>query len=225
MSRRRMKGGRPARRPRSPLPAWSARLPWPARWTRPSRRPRSPWVRFGGYGGAALLAAAAVVVLLMPLMDDGQGAGAAGALGPASPSAAPTGGEPGRASLPASPARPAPQENRSGQPYPGGQGGGPEIPEQNGPAQLSWCPRGTAYYRAAPDGVDVVITVSSSGAIRAEMSLDGGRRPASQQTTVKGGGPHTFHFRGVPPGLVQRVKVTTVSVGVAMQTCYARVAA
>ncbi|TDD38879.1 hypothetical protein E1287_04890 [Actinomadura sp. KC06] len=221
-----MKVGRPGRWPRSTRSPRSARRrPWSARRARRVRRPRSPWVRIGGYGGAALLAAAAVVVLLMPLMDDGRDAGAAGAQGPANPSAAPTGGQPGGAGLPASPTRPAPQENRRGEPYPGGQGGGPEIPEQNGPAQLSWCPRGTAYYRAVRDGVDVVITVSSSGAIRAEMSLDGGRQPASQQTTVKGGGPHTFHFTGVPPQLVQRVKVTTVSVGVAMQTCYARVAA
>ncbi|TMR01882.1 hypothetical protein ETD83_13560 [Actinomadura soli] len=208
MSRRLMKGRRPARR------------------NRPVRRPRPVWYRIGGYGGAVLLAAAAVAVLLMPLLDDRTGAGATGARGPASPSAAPTGGQAGApgGTGPGSPTRPTPQQNGQGETYPGGAGGGPEIPEQNGPAELSWCPRGTAYYRAVRDGVDVVITVSSSGALRAEMSLDGGRS-ASQQTTVKGGGPHTFHFRGVPPGLVQRVKVTTVSVGVAMQTCYARVAA
>ncbi|WP_165964320.1 hypothetical protein [Actinomadura sp. KC216] len=212
MNGRWRKGGRrPARRPRR---AWQA------------RRPRSPWVRIGGYGGAVLLAAAALAVLFMPLMNDRKDAGAAGAVGSAGPSAAPTGGRqgaPGGAG-PASPERSAPRQDGRGDPYPGGTGGGPEIPQQNGPAEVSWCPRGTAYYRAVQDGVDVVISVSSSGALRAEMSLDGGRS-ASQQAAVKRGGPHTFHFRGVPPGLVQRVKVTTVSVGVAMQTCYARVAA
>ncbi|MFI0486922.1 hypothetical protein [Actinomadura sp. 9N215] len=207
---RRTRPGRPVRRPGS-------------RWS------RSRWVRVGGYGGAVLLAAAALVVLLMPLMDDGErDAGAAGARGSADPSAAPTGGQPGGpggSDLPAGPARPAPPQDRGGGPYPGEQGGGPRIPEQNGSAEATWCPRGTAYYRAVRDGVDVVVAVSASGAIRAEMSLDGGRAPASQQTTVRGGGPHTFHFTGVAPRLVQRVKVTTVSVGVAMQTCYARAAA
>lgn len=174
-----------------------------------------------------LLAAAALVVLLLPLMDDGeQGAGAAGAQRSANPSAAPTGGRPDDPGVPAGTVRPAPREDRGGQPYPGEQGGGgPPIPEQNGSAEPEWCPRGSAYYRAVRDGVDVVIAVSASGAIRAEMSLDGGRAPASQQTTVRGGGAHTFHFKGVAPQLVQRVKVTTVSVGVAMQTCYARAAA
>ncbi|MFI0412058.1 hypothetical protein [Actinomadura sp. 3N508] len=213
MNGRWRKGGR--------RPAWRPRRAWRA------RRPRSPWVRVGGYGGAVLLAAAALAVLLMPLMNDRKEAGAAGAAGSASPSAAPPGegqGAPGGTG-PVSPERATPRQDGRGDPYPGGAGGGgPEIPEQNGSAEPSWCPRGTAYYRAVQDGVDVVITVSSSGALRAEMSLDGGRS-AAQQTTVKRGGPHTFHFRGVAPGLVQRVKVTTVSVGVAMQTCYARVAA
>ncbi|WP_165966476.1 hypothetical protein, partial [Actinomadura sp. 7K507] len=107
----------------------------------------------------------------------------------------------------------------------GVQGGGPQIPDQGGSDGITWCPGGTASYRSTRTGVDVVVTVSSSGAIRAELVLRG-RAPESQQTTVSGGGrPHTFHFRGVAPRLVERVKVTTVSVGVSMQTCYARVGA
>lgn len=201
---------------------------------RPARRKRSVWPRVAGYGGAALLVAAAVAVLLVPLLDDGKGgAGAAGAERPAAPSAAPPGGAPGGPGLPATPTNPVPRQN-GGQPStgapsggPGGGqqgGGGPRIPEQNGGGGgLTWCPRGTAYYRAARTGVDVVITVASSGAVRAELALRGGT-PQSQQTTVRGGRPHTFRFTGVAPQLVERVKVTTVSVGVAMQTCYARAA-
>lgn len=196
---------------------------------RPARRDRSIWVRVVGYGGAALLAAAAVGVLLMPLLDGGKGdAGTAGAQTTASPSAAPPGGQaggPGGSGAQATPTGPGPQRDGSGRPDPGGQGGGPQIPDPGGAGSLTWCPQGTAFYRAARDGVDVVIRVASSGAIRAELALRGGRAPKSQQTTVRGGGPHTFRFTGVAPQLVQRVKVTTVSVGVAMQTCYARAAA
>lgn len=196
--------------------------------TRRIRRPvrRSRLVRIAGYGGAALLAAAAVAVILLPFLDGSKGgAGTTGAA--ASPSVpASGGGVPGGGPTDSTPRR------DGGSPYPGGQnggpgggdGGGPRIPEQNGSSALGWCPRGTAYYRAARDGVDVGIAVASSGAVRAELALQGGA-PKSQQTTVKGGGPHTFHFRGVAPELVQRVTVTTVSVGVAMQTCYARAAA
>ena len=210
-----VKSSRPARPGRSPR----ARAP----------RPRSTRVRIAGYGGAALLVAAAVAVLLMPLLDGRESGAAAGARSPAGPSAPPgsPGGAPGTGSGgPASSSTPgSQQQNGGGQPYPTGQaGGGPQIPQQNGTGGLSWCPRGSAYYRAARDGVDVAVAVASSGAIRAELALRGGA-PRSQQTTVRRGGPHTFHFRGIPPELVQRVTVTTVSVGVAMQTCYARAAA
>ncbi|GAA4241250.1 hypothetical protein GCM10022254_69320 [Actinomadura meridiana] len=176
------------------------------------------WVRIAGYGGSALLAAAAVAVLLMPLLDDGKrGAGTAGAQASAAPSAArPPSGQP------ASPAAPTPGRD-GGSTYPGEQGdGGPPIPEQGGSGGVSLCPRGAASYRAARDGVDVVVRVSASGAVRAELTLGGGEAPESRQTTVRGGGQHTFHFTGVAPGLVQRVKVTTISVGITMQTCYAR---
>lgn len=86
---------------------------------------------------------------------------------------------------------------------------------------LTWCPEGSAYYRAVTGAVDVVVTVAASGAIRAELALRG-YAPQARQTTVRGAGPHTFHFEGVPPRLVERVKVTTVSVGVTMTSCYAR---
>lgn len=197
---------------------------------RQARRARSLLLRIAGYAGTTGLVAAAVVVLLMPLMDDGKGGGTAGAQGSASAAPATPGGParaPGDSGPAATPTGPAP-EGDGGGPDPGGsggqaggQGGGPQIPDRRGTGGLTWCPEGTAYYRATGTGVDVVVTVSSSGAIRAELSLRG-RAPESQQTTVTGGRPHTFHFRGVSPRLVERVKVTTVSVGVSMQTCYAR---
>jgi hypothetical protein len=194
---------------------------------RPAPRARSLWARIAGYTGTLALVAAAVIVLLMPLTDDG-GKGAAGAQGTASPSS-PAGGPTGGSGLPATPTNPVPQQDGSGRPYPsgqdgggsGGQGGGPVIPTQGGSGGIGWCPKGTAFYKATATGVDVVVTVASSGAIRAELSLRG-QAPKSQQTTVRNGGPHAFHFTGVAPQLVERVKVNTVSVGVAMQTCYAR---
>ncbi|MEU8801735.1 hypothetical protein [Spirillospora sp. NPDC048819] len=193
---------------------------------RPARRSRSVLARVAGYAGTTLLVAAAIVVLLVPLLDDGKSGGTAGAQGSASPSPTSPGGPAGPGpGLPVAPTGPAPQQNGTGRPDPaGGGGGGPQIPGQGGDGGLTWCPEGTAHYRAAATGVDVVITVASSGAIRAELSLRG-RSPESQQTTVTGGRPHTFRFKGVSPQLVERVKVTTVSVGVSMQTCYARAAA
>ncbi|WP_141576391.1 hypothetical protein [Actinomadura sp. WMMA1423] len=199
---------------------------------RPARRGRSLWLRIAGYTGTLALVAAAVVVLLIPLTGD-RGKGAAGAGGTAGPSA-PGGwtGAPGDGGVPATPTNPVPQQNGSGQPYPsggsggqgGGQGGGPQIPPQNGSGGgVGNCPKGTAYYRATPTGVDVVIAVSSGGAIRAEVSLRG-QEPKTQQTTTRGGGSQTFHFKGVAPQLVERVKMTTISVGGGMQTCYARAA-
>ncbi|GGQ40787.1 hypothetical protein BKA00_001322 [Actinomadura coerulea] len=194
---------------------------------RPGRRGRSLWLRIAGYTGTLALVAAAVIVLLMPLMDEGT-KGAAGFGGTAAPSA-PGGvtGLPGGVGLPVTPTDPAPQQNRSGQPYPGsggsgGQSGGPQIPPQNGSSGgVGACPKGTASYRATPTGVDVVVAVSASGAIRAELSLRG-REPTAQQRTVRSGGPQTFHFTGVAPQLVERVKVTTISVGGGMENCYAR---
>lgn len=190
------------------------------------RRARSVWGRIAGYGGAALLVAAAVVVLLVPLLDKHEdGTGAAGTTSPGASPTAGLGVAPGASGGPVNPTNPVPQ-NSGGSPYTGGgqgsgQGGGMQIPDQNGAGGTGWCPQGTAFYRAASGGVDVTITVSSSGAIRAELSIKG-HAPQAQQTTVSGGRPHTFRFKGVPAQLVRRVKVTTVSVGVAMQNCYAR---
>lgn len=192
--------------------------------------------RIAGYTGTTLLVAAAVVVLLMPLLDDGKGAGSAGAQGaPGTATASPGAprGAPGDPNLPGAPAgSAAPQDgngrsgsgDRGGSGQPGAeQGGGPPLPTQGGADTVTWCPEGTAYYRASRTGVDVVVTVASSGAVRAEMALRG-VPPQSRQATVTGGRPHTFRFAGVAPGLVERVKITTISVGVSMQTCYARAA-
>ncbi|MFA1544096.1 hypothetical protein [Actinomadura monticuli] len=188
------------------------------------------WGRIAGYGCTLLLVAAAVIVLLMPVMDDGR-KGATGAQGQAGPAASLPGqpGVPG-SGLPATPTNPAPQQNDGGRPYPGGQnggtsggqGGGPGIPPQNsGGGAVGQCPDGTALYRATVTGVDVLVTVSATGLIRAELVLRG-RSPQSQQASAGAGRPHTFHFTGVAPSLVERVKVTTVSVGGGMQSCYAR---
>ncbi|GAA1824133.1 hypothetical protein [Actinomadura chokoriensis] len=196
---------------------------------RPARRGRRArlWGRIAGYTGTLLLVAAAVIVLLMPLMDDGK-KGTAGAQGPAGPSAsAPPGqpGAPGASGLPVTPTNPVPQQNGGGRPYPtagtGGQGGGPQIPQPGGGDPLDQCPDGTAFYRATATGVDVLVTVSASGLIRAELIMRNGP-PKSQQASANAGRPHTFHFTGVEPVQVGRVKITTVSVGGGMQSCYAR---
>ncbi|MFS2292719.1 MAG: hypothetical protein FWJ90_08430 [Actinomadura sp.] len=187
------------------------------------------WV--AGYTGTTVLVAAAIVVLLLPLIDDGKGSGTAGAQGSPSPSGTAPGGPPGDPALPGAPTGPAQQPDGggpaggdpSGVQGPAGQGGGPPIPTRGAGGDGDWCPEGTAVYRAADRGVDVVIVAASSGAIRAELILRG-REPQSQQTTVPGGRPHTFHFAGVSPQMIERVKVTTVTVGVSMQTCYARAA-
>lgn len=193
------------------------------------RRARSIWGRIAGYGGAALLVAAAVVVLLVPLLDQDEDSAGAGT---ASAGASPTAGQgavPGASGQPGSPTDPVPQ-NSGGRPYTGGaqdggqsgsQGGGMPIPDQNGGGGIGWCPKGTAAYRAAGGNVDVVIAVSSSGLVRVELSVKG-HAMQQRQSSVSGGKPHTFRFRNVPARLVERVKVTTVSVGVAMQNCYAR---
>ncbi|MGW5418196.1 hypothetical protein [Actinomadura geliboluensis] len=196
---------------------------------RPARRGRPPrlWGRIAGYGGTLALVAAAVAVLLQPLMDGGKKS-AAGAQGPVSPSASAVPGQagvPGAPGASATPTNPVPQQNGGGRPYPtagtGGQGGGPTIPEQNTGDTLDWCPDGTGLYRVTSAGVNVLVTVSASGLIRAELVLRG-RAPKSQQATASAGRPHTFYFAGVSGGLVERVKVTTVSVGGGMQSCYAR---
>ncbi|WP_030173849.1 hypothetical protein [Spirillospora albida] len=179
--------------------------------------------RIAGYGGAVLLAVAAVVVLLMPVL--GEEKGRTGASGTGTPAvtdpAGPTPG-PGGTAPSAVPTNPV-QRSGGNSPAPGSTGGtGPLMPGDPGAgAGLGTCPPGTAFHRATAAGLEVVITVATSGAIRAEVELRG-RSPLARQATVKGGAPHTFRFAGVAPQLVERVKVTTVSVGAAMQSCYSQ---
>ncbi|QXJ20110.1 hypothetical protein AGRA3207_000762 [Actinomadura graeca] len=199
--------------------------------TRRGRGPRPVLARVAGYGGALLLVAAAVVVLLMPLADgdgrDGDGAGAAGTRGLPGSGTTAAPGPAGAADVPrgtstGAPSGPVlPQDDGAGP----GTGGGPTLPGRGGSGtETTWCPRGTAFYREAGDAVDVVITAATGGAVRAELTLRG-YAPQSQQAAVRGGAPHTFHFRGVTARLVRRVTVTTVSAGTAVQTCHARAAA
>ncbi|WP_345337921.1 hypothetical protein [Actinomadura viridis] len=189
-------------------------------------RGRSPVLgRIAGYGGALALVAAAIVVLLMPLLGKDRKAGgeqpAAGS-GPAATT-------PSRP-VPGGALAPVPQQSEDGD-RPGqgqgrqpaqGQGGGPPMPGQGG-GTLTWCPPGTAVYAVTGTALKVTVHVSTSGLVRAEASLRG-RPAASKQDTARAGRPYTFTFTGVTAAMVERVKVTTVSVGVAMQTCYARAA-
>ncbi|MFD0903548.1 hypothetical protein [Actinomadura sediminis] len=199
---------------------------------RPVRSGRSIWGRIAGYGGAVLLAAAAVAVLLMPMLEDGGGADPAGARGPANGATTPADAPTRHTAPPPTIVTPGATAPGTGGTPGGGSGssggpagnGGPPMPGAGGGTGASWCPQGTAVYRATGTGVDVVVAVASSGAVRAELQLQGAD-PQSQQTTIRGGSPHTFRFTGVSPQRLERVKITTVSVGVAMQTCYARAAA
>ncbi|MEV5828112.1 hypothetical protein AB0L25_21405 [Spirillospora sp. NPDC052242] len=206
-------------------------------WTRmktrrPVRSGRSIWGRVAGYGGAVLLVAAAVAVLLVPLLEDDGPAGPAGAGGPATGVTAPSNAPTRHTAPPATIVTPGatapgtggtPGGGRGGSPGGTGGNGGPPMPDAGGGTGASWCPQGTAFYRATGTGVDVVVAVASSGAVRAELQMQGAD-PQSQQTTIRGGSPHTFRFAGASPQRLERVKITTVSVGVAMQTCYARAA-
>ncbi|MEW2355607.1 hypothetical protein [Spirillospora sp. NPDC029432] len=189
------------------------------------------WLRGAGYGGAMLLVAAAVAVLLYPLMgQDRKGGTAAGdqaAAGTATTAPGVPGG--GATGVPGVPGATEPQTRPeqgggTGRDQGGNQGGGPTLPGQGG-GTTTWCPAGTAVYRPAAtgDALEVAVRASASGLVRAEVSMTG-RSPVSQQDTAKAGRTHTFRFAGVRAETVERVKVTTVSVGVSMQTCYARVA-
>jgi hypothetical protein len=204
-----------------------------------SRRPGSPRrpgrlrnrvLRALGYGGTAALVIAAIVVLLMPLIKKDDGAGAAGA-GPAS------GGGGGQATGQVTPSgngagsplptNPAPQQNNGGRPYPGqssgsGQSGGqgPPLPGSGGGTGVGMCPVGTAVYHDVGGALEVMIKVAGSGLVKAEASLRG-RPSVTRQASVKGGAPATLTFAGVPTSLVERVKVTTFSIGAAMDNCYA----
>ncbi|WP_067815460.1 hypothetical protein [Actinomadura kijaniata] len=200
------------------------------RTTKPTMGARPGWSRVAGYGGAVLLVVAAVVVLLMPLFDGNDGARAGdrnvGATGRPSDPAPPGAGGPS-----AAPTNPTPQQNQGGRPYPttqprqrGGQGGQGQqggLSPTTGDVGFTWCPQGTAFYRPTGDsrGVEVVVRVSGNGAVKAEVITPGGSK--TQQTTVRGGRPHTFRFPGVAPLQVQRVKITTLSTGLSSDTCYA----
>ncbi|XVQ07991.1 hypothetical protein ACQP1W_36260 [Spirillospora sp. CA-255316] len=192
--------------------------------TRRAGRGAPAWSRFAGYGGALALVAAAVAVLLTPLLGGesrgtaGNGRAASGTV--ATPAATvPAQSPPGGTGA----VGPEPQQSRGSTPGQGGgqgQGGGPAGPGGGG-GTVTWCPAGTAFYRAGAGGLEVTVNVSASGLVRAEVSLRG-RAPQSRQGTATGGRPHSFRFAGVTAPMVERVKITTVSVGVAMQTCYAR---
>ncbi|GGV33249.1 hypothetical protein GCM10010182_66240 [Actinomadura cremea] len=198
------------------------------------RSGRSIWGRIAGYGGAVLLVAAAVAVLLVPLLENDGGADPAGARAPANGVATPSNAPTRHTAPPATIRTPGATAPGTGGTQGGGRGGtsggttgdgGPPMPgDLGGGTGTSWCPQGTAFYKATGTGVDVAVAVASSGAVRAELQVQGGA-PQSQQTTIRGGSPHTFRFIGVSAQRVERVKITTVSVGVAMQTCYARAAA
>ncbi|GLW67032.1 hypothetical protein Arub01_52750 [Actinomadura rubrobrunea] len=182
-----------------------------------------------GYGGALVLVAAAVAVLLMPLFDDGRGAASHAADDRAAPEATPSAAAPVPPAGPVSDApaaRPtdaAPRRNEGGPPAPRQRQSGPR-PEAQGGTTVTWCPAGSAVYRAGRDGLEVTVNVSASGFARAQVALRSGHT-AEQQATVREGAPHTFRFPGVPAAEVERVKITTISVGVSGQTCYARPAA
>ncbi|MBO2452746.1 hypothetical protein J4573_37035 [Actinomadura barringtoniae] len=200
-----------------------------------SGRLRNRVLRALGYGGTAALVVAAIVVLIMPLVKKDDGSGAAGA----GPTAGGGGGQTtGRSTTPGNgggspfPSNPAPQQNNSGRPYPGqssgsgsGQGGnggdqGPPLPGSGGGTGVGMCPVGTAVYHDVGGALEVMIKVAGSGLVKAEASLRG-RPSVTRQSSVKGGAPVTLTFNGVPTALVERVKVTTFSVGAAMDNCYA----
>ena len=196
--------------------------------TRRAEHGAPAWSRFVGYGGALVLVAAAVAVLVMPLLDkDPQGASngspGAGAASTAPQPAQPVPGAPGAPGA----VDPAPQQSRGSTPgqdrtgtAPNRTGGGPAGPAIGG-GTVEWCPAGTAFYRSGVGGLEVTVNVSASGLVRAEVTPRGGS-PQSRQTSTTGARPVSFRFPGVTEPMVERVKITTVSVGVAMQTCYAQ---
>ncbi|MEU6041326.1 hypothetical protein ABZ801_38665 [Actinomadura sp. NPDC047616] len=199
---------------------------------RTTRRPgtaRRPVVgRVLGYGGSVVLVVAAVVVLLMPLFDDGRRAASSEAADRTTPEATPSGGQvPPVGTVPTvqptvTPTGTVPRQDGGGRSSPQQQSG--PRPEQQSGTTVTWCPAGSAVYRAGDGGLEVTVNASASGFARAQVSLRSGHT-AEEQATVRDGVPHTFRFTGVPAAEVERVKVTTISVGVSTQTCYARPAA
>ncbi|WP_051468305.1 hypothetical protein [Actinomadura oligospora] len=194
----------------------------------PSAGPGVTVARFLGYGGAALLVSAALAVLVFQAFGGrhGSGASASASGGPAS-SDGTSGGPVGTVSSgPAqqpqtgggrSPSKPGTSPGTGSQP---GDQGAP-MPGTGGGVGIDFCPAGTAVYRAGRTaGVEVAVTVGGAGVVKAEVTV-AGHGPLSDQATVRKAGTQNFHF-AVAPTLVRRVKITTLSVGVDMQTCYAR---
>ncbi|RFU38207.1 hypothetical protein DZF91_28880 [Actinomadura logoneensis] len=191
---------------------------------RPPAGPGLTVARFLGYGGAALLVSAAVAVLVFQALHGGRGTGAS-ASGTGRPSqdgasTAPAGSAPGTRQTQGGgtvPTRPGTSPGAGSQP---GDQGAP-MPSTGGGAGAEYCPAGTAVYRAGrTSGVEVAVTVGAAGVVKADVTV-AGHGPLSDQASVRKAGTHTFRF-AVAPTLVRRVKITTLSVGVDMQTCYAR---
>ncbi|MFC4913589.1 hypothetical protein [Actinomadura gamaensis] len=195
----------------------------------PAAGPGLTAARFLGYGGAALLVSAALAVLVFQAFGGGHGdASASASHGPSSSNGADgvSGGPVGTV-----PSGPVQQQTRGGRPYPskpgtsgtGSQPGdqGAPMPGTGGGVGVEFCPAGTAVYRAAgANGIDVAVTVGAAGVVKADVTV-AGHGDLSDQSTVRRAGTQTFRFT-VSPALVRRVKITTLSVGVDMQTCYAR---
>ncbi|WP_433324025.1 hypothetical protein [Spirillospora sp. CA-294931] len=193
---------------------------------RPGTRSPYPWLRVLGYGGALACVAAALVVLLMPILDkdDRRDASASSGNVAGDPQA---GVSPGPQAQTVAPSEPAPRQSQSGRPRQddGGRqpGVGPTMPGDNGfpSSGTSLCPAGTAYYKSTGAAIEVTVNFQASGLVRAELSLRGGA-PESKQGSAKGGRPLTFTFPGVQIAQVDRVKITAVSTGASIESCYAR---
>ncbi|MEV4256277.1 hypothetical protein AB0J52_24215 [Spirillospora sp. NPDC049652] len=181
--------------------------------------------RLLGYGGAALLVSAAVAVLVFQALSGGHGKGAsASGTGGASPADGASGGPAPSGPVTrqtqgggSAPSRPGTSPGTGSQP---GDQGAP-MPSTGGGVGAEYCPSGTAVYRAGrAAGLEVAVTVGAAGVVKAEVTV-AGHGPLSDQASLRKAGTHTFRF-AVAPTLVRRVKITTLSVGVDMQTCYAR---
>ncbi|MCP2340878.1 hypothetical protein [Actinomadura rupiterrae] len=193
----------------------------------PSAGPGRTVARFLGYGGAALLVSAALAVLVFQAFGGKHRSDASAAgTGTTSPSSGASGGTSGTV-----PSGPVQQQTRGGSPYPsksgapgtGSQPGdqGAPMPGTGGGVGPQFCPAGTADYRAAgTNGIDVAVSVGAAGVVKADVTV-AGHGDLSDQATVHRAGTQKFHFT-VAPALVRRVKITTMSVGVDMQSCYAR---
>ncbi|MEV5575859.1 hypothetical protein AB0L06_37975 [Spirillospora sp. NPDC052269] len=190
--------------------------------TPPSAGPGVTAARLLGYGGAALLVSAALAVLVFQAFGgrNDSGSSASGTGGQSSSNGS-SGGPAG--TVPSGPAQPQGGGRSPSRPDTSSQPGdqGAPMPGTGGGVGTDFCPAGTALYRAGrSSGVEVAVTTGGAGVVKAEVTV-AGHGPLSDQATVRKAGTRTFHF-AVAPTLVRRVKITTLSVGVDMQTCYAR---